>query len=181
MAAARSASRFGSSSFICSRCSTILRTTSQATEKRRTPALATQQVRGMSSGHTSLSPRNSYGAISWASRRHDAASGLLLHPRSTRRVATSTTTSYNASLLRRSARSQNYSSSSTADAAATPAQSERPEPPDYLDEKERAIFDRLNKELEPVELQVRDAFSSVLDYFLPFHHTEYSAFEARIS
>jgi hypothetical protein len=28
-------------------------------------------------------------------------------------------------------------------------------PPDYLNEKEKAIFDRLNEALEPVALQVR--------------------------
>lgn len=35
--------------------------------------------------------------------------------------------------------------------------SARPEPPDHLDEKERAIFDRLNEALDPVALQVRRA------------------------
>jgi stress-induced morphogen len=35
------------------------------------------------------------------------------------------------------------------------SQSDRPEPPDHLDEKERAIFDRLNDALQPIALQVR--------------------------
>jgi len=54
--------------------------------------------------------------------------------------------------------------SSSPSSAETPAptdssrnsQSERPEPPDHLDEKEKAIFNRLVEALAPVALQVED-------------------------
>lgn len=152
MASSIPISRFGIYSSVCERCSTLLAPSSRAPQKRRLSALTTQK-RGISSGRTSLSPRDLYEATSSASRRHDAASWLL-YPGSKRR-ATPSTTSYNALLLREPPRSHFSTTSTVAEnAASSPAQSARPEPPDYLDEKERAIFDRLNEELQPIELQV---------------------------
>jgi hypothetical protein len=52
-----------------------------------------------------------------------------------------------------SSRAVRRSYSAAAEASAS-AVSERPEPPDYLDEKEKAIFERLNSAFEPVALEV---------------------------
>jgi hypothetical protein len=47
-----------------------------------------------------------------------------------------------------------FSTSPRQSTDASTVQSARPEPPDHLDEKEKAIFDKLNEALTPIELQV---------------------------
>lgn len=49
-----------------------------------------------------------------------------------------------------------YSSETPQDSATS---SQRPEPPDYLSEGERKIFEKIRRELEPVSLQVSVSFS----------------------
>lgn len=142
-------SRLGVYSFVCPRCSASLRNNMSVSQKRGNAAAP---IRFFNSGSESLHDATP------PTRRHDAAS-VLLYPRSTgstTRPTSATSYALSAAQSRITPRSH-YSSSSTADgpsSSSSTGQSERPEPPDYLDEKEKAIFDRLNEALEPIALQV---------------------------
>lgn len=135
------------------RASTSRNTTlfTQASQRRRT------QTRGLSSCRTTSSSSTFHPQP----RRHPAAPALL-HPRSAIWNGRSSvkTTGLLAMPAITQASSSAYSSFfstsgiSRAEAPASTPQAARPEPPDYLDEKERAIFDRLNEALSPIELQV---------------------------
>lgn len=149
----RSTRSIGATSPGCSRCWDTLRSASQ---ERRT------QLRSLSSSRTT-----SYAPSPPQQRRAFASSRSPWYPRSSGgRTSTSTSKSTSVSLYALPARIRTtprevacFSSSASVRSDAAPSssttQSGRPEPPDYLDEKERAIFDKLNEGLTPKELQVR--------------------------
>jgi hypothetical protein len=162
-------SRFGVNSSACPRCSALLRTSMPSSQMRRSSSVAPQAARLSSSGRISLLPRDSYEAsraTNGGGRWLSAVSGTHMHPGSARsasnRPTSTTTTSYASfalSLRKSTLRACYYSSTADAPSSSTSSaagQSARPEPPDHLDEKEKAIFDRLNDALAPIELQVSD-------------------------
>ena len=138
----------------CPRCWDFL-SPSSLPQKRRT------QIRGLSSCRT-----NAYEAtLSPPPSRHIAASRWQYSRSSggsstggTRALPTSARSSYAlpVRILRTTPRLLSSCLFSTSARLGSDAsQTARPEPPDHLDEKERAIFDRLNEALAPIELQVR--------------------------
>ena len=124
-------------SMLCQRCANFLRGSRLAGLSRSLPKSITRQASSSSAlprrpGHTSTS------TAPWA-------------PRSVPRYPT---TALPSSTLRR------YSSSAPPDVSAAPAESTSPssilEKPDFLNEAESEVWDRLAKEFSPVELVVQD-------------------------
>jgi hypothetical protein len=140
---ARPPFRVGSFPSACPRSYTNLRPTSSHHLGRRN---GPSQIRRLSGA---IRPsRDSY--VAYPTKRHDAFA--LLHPR----FACARYASRPYALFAQSSIRRTYSSTAEAPSSSIEgSQSVRPEPPDHLNEKEKAIFDRLIEALEPVELQVR--------------------------